>query len=148
MKSLFAKYNLPIGIIKVFLCSASIVLLSTNFVSCTRAPLSNNSSGGKYDGVYDFSIVTTSPSGNQTIVLPPGFFIVRNGIISSSDNTLSGSVTDNFGNVVFTGPCPINNGSANFTGILDALAAPKAGLGNYTCQIGGISRTWRAYNGK
>ena len=98
--------------------------------------------------MYDFSIVTTSPSGNQTIVLPPGFFIVRNGIISSSDNTLSGSVTDDFGNVVFTGPCPINNGSANFTGILDALAAPKAGHGNYTCQIGGISRTWRAYNGK
>ena len=148
MKSSFVKYKLPVDRIIVFLSSVIIVCLFTNF-SCNKAPLTNNSSKVAYDGVYDFSIVTTSPSGNQTIVLPPGFFIVRNGIISSSDNTLSGSVTNfEFGNVVFTGPCHINNGSANFTGILDALAAPKAGHGNYTCQIGGISRTWRAYNGR
>ena len=150
MKSLFANCKLPVGMSKIFLKIATIVLMSAIFTACLKVPLTNpgTGTGGKYDGVYDFSFVTSTPSGNQTIVLPAGFFIVKNGVISSSDNTLSGKVLDDFGNVQFTGPCPINNGTANFTGILDALAAPKAGHGNYTCQIGGITRTWRAYNGK
>ena len=148
MKSLFANCMLPVGMNKIFLNIATIVLMSTIFTACLKAPLTNPDTGGKYDGVYDFSFVTSTPSGNQTIVLPAGFFIVKKGVISSSDNTLSGTVLDDFGNVQFTGPCPINNGTANFTGMLNALSGPKFGQGNYTCQIGGITRTWRAYNGK
>ena len=148
MKSLFEKCRLPVEMNKIFLNIAVIVLMSTIFTACIKVPLTNPDTGGKYDGVYDFSFVTSTPSGNQTIVLPAGFFIVKKGVISSSDNTLSGTVTnEEFGNVQFTGPCPINNGIANFTGILNA-GNPKFGQGNYTCQIGGITRTWRAYNGK
>lgn len=129
------------------------MMIVVSFTSCEQiddllsAP-SSGSSGGKYDGVYDFSIVTTSPSGNVTKVMPSGFFIIRNGKISSSDNTISGSVKDNFGTVEFTGPCPINGNGAKYTGLLSALATPKAGHGEYVCNFGGITRTWRVYNGK
>ena len=42
-------------------------------------------------------------------------------MISSSDGTLSGSVTDTFGDVSFSGPCPVGNtGGATFTGIRGA----------------------------
>lgn len=147
MKALFANGKLPVRLHKIFLNIAPLVLMSVIFTACLKQKLTNPVTGGKYDAVYDFSFVTSTPGGNQTIVLPAGFFIVKNGVISSSDNTLSGKVLDDFGNVQFTGPCPINNGTANFTGILNA-GNPKFGQGNYTCQIGGITRTWRAYNGK
>ena len=75
---------LPVGISKVFLNIATIVLMSTIFTACLKAPLTNpgTGTGGKYDEVYDFSFVTSTPSGNQTIVLPPGFFIVKKALVS------------------------------------------------------------------
>ena len=97
MKSLFANCMLPVGMNKIFLNIATIVLMSAIFTACLKVPLTNPNNGGKYYGVYNFSFVTSTPSGNQTIVLPSGFFIVKNGVISSSDNTLSGTVLDDFG---------------------------------------------------
>jgi hypothetical protein len=113
------------------------------------APAPAPGAGTKYDGTYDFSIETTGPGGSvSTIVLPAGFFRIRNGQITSSDNTLTGGVTDSsFGNVKFNGPCPINGDGAVYTGIMAALAT-KNGMGEYVCNFGGIHKMWHAYNGK
>jgi len=132
----------------------AVVLFGLSFGGCQKNDENDTGStsgdaSGKYDGVYDFSIVVPKPGGgDSTMVLPAGFFIIRNGVISSSDSTLSGTVLDDFGNISFTGPCTVNGLGANFTGIMDALAGPKFGQGSYTCQYGGITRTWRAYNGR
>jgi hypothetical protein len=110
---------------------------------------STGSGSNKYDATYDFSFVHTNPppDADTTVVLSQ-FFIITDGTVSSSDGTLSGAVQDDdFGTVKFSGPCPINNDSADWEGIMDVLAGPKTGQGSYTCITGGISRTWRAYNG-
>ena len=111
----------------------------------------------KYDGTYDFSFVYATGSTTVTTQVLPRFFIVRNGIVSSSDGTVAGTVTNStFGNVQFTGPCPHGdslpnpNLSAIWTGILNAGSGPKFGEGNYVCRtpVGTPARnTWRAYNG-
>ena len=102
--------------------------------------------GGKYDGTYDFSFVINHNGTRETYVLSR-YFIVTNGSISSNPAQLSGSVLDNFGNVRYSGPCPVGNtGGAVFTGILNA-GNPKFGQGNWVCNNGGASESWRAYNG-
>lgn len=97
------------------------------------------------NGTYDFSFTWKDLSGTHVTQLP-GFFRVRNGVISSSDGTLSGSV-DSFGKATYNGPCPTANGGAVYTGSMTALAIPKAGRGNYTCNVTGISNVWLIYNG-
>ncbi len=102
---------------------------------------------GKYDGTYDTSLTHPSQGGQETRVFPR-FFIVTNGTISSSDRTLSGSVTnETFGNVEFTGPCWANQFGARFTGILNAGSGSKFGEGTFTCNNGAPGGTWRVSNG-
>ena len=97
------------------------------------------------DGVYDFSFVYNNNGTPETVVLPQ-YFIVTNDVLSSNPQELSGFVLDDFGNVRFSGPCPVNNGGAVFTGTLNLLN-PMGGRGDWKCDIGGVSNTWRAYNG-
>lgn len=111
-----------------------------------------------FDETYDFSFTHPTPpcsispppcGGQKTQVMPPGFFRISNGIVSSSDATVTGSVLDNFGNVRFTAPCWTSSGGiATWTGIMNALSGPKFGEGKYVCQNGIIGGSWHAYNGK
>lgn len=127
---------------KVWLSLVSVLAV----VSCSAitSPYSS-SSGGKYDGTYDFSEVQNNPTGTNVFVAAR-YVKITNSVLLSSDGRLSGSVTDNFGTVSFTGPCPVNGGSARFTGLLDA-GNPKGGLGKWVCTIGGATNSWRLYNG-
>ena len=97
------------------------------------------------DATYDFSFVYNNNGTLQTVVLSR-YLIVTNGIISSNPRESTGSVLDNFSNVRFSGPCPLNSGGAVFTGALN-LRNPKGGQGDWRCNIGGATLTWRAYNG-
>lgn len=77
------------------------------------------------NGTYDFSF-TWKDLGGMHVTQLPGFFSVTNGIVSSSDGTLTGSV-DSFWKATFNGLCPTANGGAIYTGSMTALAIPKAG---------------------
>lgn len=101
----------------------------------------------KYDGTYDFFFKHPAPGGVTQSVSVARFFIIRNGVVSSSDGTLAG-VVDGFGKVTFTGPCPINSSVGDWVGSMNAsaLAGSNFGEGTYTCRmaIGGSSNTWQA----
>ena len=100
----------------------------------------------KYDGTYDFFFKHPAPGGVTQSVNLLRFFIVRNGVVSSSDGALAG-VVNGSGQVTFTGPCPINNSLGDWTGNMNAsaLAGSNFGQGTYTCRtaIGGSSNTWQ-----
>lgn len=110
-----------------------------------KIPLATGAAEATANGVYDFSFTWADLSGTHVTPLK-GFFRVTNGVISSTDGTLSGTV-DHFGAATFDGPCPTANGGARFTGRMTALANPKAGLGEYICNTTGIKNSWRIYNG-
>lgn len=131
-----------------YLLLLPVVALGVASILATTTPnlTAPNGSNTQDDGTYDFSFVINHGGTLQTYVLPR-YFIVTNGVISSSAGDLSGSVLDNFNNVRFTGPCPVGNtGGAVFTGILN-LRNPKGGQGSWVCNNGGASLSWRAYNG-
>jgi hypothetical protein len=124
------------------------VFLSTGFggTGCgLGSPSGSGGSATSRDGTYDFSFAYDHNGTIETVVLPQ-YFIVTNGVITSNPPELSGSVLDGFGNVSFSGPCPVNGGGAQFTGTLN-LPNPLGGEGEWQCGIGGVSNTWRAYNG-
>ena len=126
-------------------------ITGTLTATTTPAPVATPASG-TFDGTYDFSFMHTNAGAADSTVVLNRFFIVTNGRISASDGTLSGTVTpigtgSLSGTATFVGPCPINNGLADYTGTINAGGGLKAGGGSYTCRIGGISRSWRAYNG-
>jgi len=125
--------------------------ITGTLTATTSAPVPAPASG-TFDGTYDFSFMHTNAGAPDSTVVLNRFFIVTNGRISASDGTLSGSATPigsgSFsGTATFVGPCPINNGLADYSGTINAGGGLKTGLGSYTCRIGGISRSWRAYNG-
>lgn len=111
------------------------------------APPPNPPSPGiaKYDGAYD--LFWTYPTGNGTSSSQTvrRFWIVRNGVISSTDGAIAGTV-DGSGYVRFTFRCTINNSLADFKGNLDwtAPAGANHGEGTYECRmpISG-NLTWR-----
>jgi hypothetical protein len=123
---------------------ASAPLLAILLMACALPP--EPAGLNQSDGTYDFSFVYTAQGGARQTVVLSRYLIVTNGIISSNPIESSGSVLDTFSNVRFTGPCPIGNGGAVFTGVLN-LRNPKGGMGSWQCNIGGVSNTWRAYNG-
>ncbi|MEI7950736.1 MAG: hypothetical protein WCI66_10950 [Gammaproteobacteria bacterium] len=103
---------------------------------------------GIYDGTYDFYLVYPNPGGAATLTVSR-FFIVKDGVISSSDGTVTGTVTNSTtGAAQFTGPCwTSSGGTATFTGNLGA-GSPKSGQGSYTCQNNINGGTWRVANGR
>jgi hypothetical protein len=105
-------------------------------------------SGSRYAATYDFSFVHPAPGGSATEVLNQFLFVRTDGLIGSTDRTVSGSV-DSSGNVQFTGPCwTSSGGTATFTGTLSDVS-PKSGGGSYVCALNGINGgTWRVYNGR
>jgi|SRR6185312_451193 len=126
------------------LCLAGLLaIVGCSAVSNVTTP---TSSGAKYDATYDFSEVQPTPTGT-TVFSAARYWRISNNVISSSDGRFSGSVTDNFGNLRATGPCPVNGGSATFTGIVNA-GNPKFGQGTYTCTTGGAGNSWHVYNGQ
>lgn len=101
---------------------------------------------GLFDGTYDFSFVHPVQGGTNTVPLSR-FFTIKNGIISSSDGTIAGTVTES-GVVQFTGPCwTSSGGTATWTGTLSA-GSPRSGQGNYTCQNNINGGTWSVTNGR
>jgi hypothetical protein len=126
--------------------TAAIAALSLA-TGCIGATSPSSSGSNQFDGVYDMSVAVPTQVAPSGVIVVSGFFHVTSGVISSSDNTLSGSVTDTFGDVSFSGPCPVGNtGGATFAGIIDA-GNPKFGQGTWTCSNGGASSSWRVYNG-
>ena len=113
--------------------------------SVKKIPLETGAAEATANGVYDFSFTWADLGGTHVTQLK-GFFRVTNGVISSSDGTLSGSV-DRVGAATFNGPCPTANGGARFTGSMSSLAVPKAGRGDYTCNTTGIKNIWQINNG-
>jgi hypothetical protein len=113
------------------------------------APSPTPSGGTKYDGTYDFSFQYAAPGGAQTQNLSRYLFI-RNGVVSSSDGVVNGTVDANFGSITFKAPCPISSGSSTWTGIMDASARSGSnfGQGHYGCNEnpfgGGNSLPWTA----
>jgi hypothetical protein len=99
----------------------------------------------KYDGTYDFLWRYPTGNGTSSSQTVRRFWVVRNGAISSTDGSISGSV-DGSGGVRFTFPCPINSSIADFSGNLDWTAQPgfNRGEGTYVCRmpISG-SLTWQ-----
>lgn len=91
---------------------------------------------GKYDGVYNFFVRYPIGGGRSDSQNIDRFMIITNGIVSSRDGTMSGTV-DNFGLITFTWPCVI---SASFLGDYrgsmnaSALAGSNFGQGTYTCR--------------
>ena len=117
-----------------------------DFSSLTSPSTSSSGSAG-FDGTYNFFFKYPSPNGLASSNLSR-FLIITNGVISSTDNTVSGSV-DHFGAVVFHSPCPINSSTATWTGNMNssALSGSNFGQGTYTCSIaigGGSSDSWQA----
>jgi hypothetical protein len=92
--------------------------------------------GGKYDGFYNFfyTFPTSLTSGSSNTI--QRFLIIRNGVISSADGTMAGTV-DNFGFITFTWPCIINSSLADHRGSMNASALPgfNGGFGQYTCRM-------------
>ena len=116
------------------------------FVGCPAITVPGTGSPN-FDGTYNFFFKYPSPSG-QTSRSLARFLIIKNGVVSSSDNNVAGSV-DHFGAVRFQSPCPINSSTATWTGNMNAsaLAGSNFGQGTYTCSIaigGGTLDSWQA----
>jgi hypothetical protein len=111
----------------------------------TPPRLTPGPASGKYDGVYNFSIAHPTSPTTSRIQNIARFMIIRDGIVSSADGTMAGSV-DNFGWITFTWPCIITpNSLADFEGHMTGLAWPKAGKGSYDCRMKHDEpRTWTA----
>lgn len=103
--------------------------------------------GGRYDGTYSFFIRYPIGGGSSDSQNIDRFMIIRNGIVSSRDGTMSGTV-DNFGLITFTWPCIITPSSlGDFRGNMNAsaLAGFNFGQGTYTCRSPhGEPRSWQA----
>ena len=95
-----------------------------------------------FDGTYDFEFVRTMPGGSQETVRVPRYLIINNGRLTTSENTINGTV-DASGLVNAVGVCPINSEPADWRG---RMSSNGTGSGNYTCRFGGINRTWSANN--
>jgi hypothetical protein len=91
---------------------------------------------GKYDGTYNFVVRFPTGGGTSGSLPIDRFMIITNGIVSSRDGTMSGTV-DNFGLITFTWPCVISsNFLGDFRGSMNAsaLAGFNFGQGTYTCR--------------
>ena len=127
--------------------AVSLLIVLSSFVLAGCPGLTNTSGGGSFNGTYNFFFKYPSPSGTASSTLSR-FLIINNGIVSSSDGTVSGSV-DHFGAVTFHSPCPINSSTATWTGTMNASAQSGSnfGQGTYTCSIaigGGSLDSWQA----
>lgn len=102
---------------------------------------------GRFDATYDLSFQHPVQGGTNTVPLSR-FVTIKNGVVSSSDGTVSGTVTDSAtGAVRFTAPCwTSSGGTATWTGTL-TVGPPKSGQGSYTCQNNINGGTWRVTNG-
>jgi hypothetical protein len=105
----------------------------------------SGSTGGSgvrgYDGTYDFQFSSATSSGPTTLTLPR-FFRVNNGVVTSSDNAIKGTVTSS-GATSFVGPCPLNNSPADYSG---SITTGGTGSGTYRCRVEPIAREWKVFN--
>jgi hypothetical protein len=111
----------------------------------TPPTLAPGAPSANFDGVYNFTIfypTSATTSSSQTI---PRFMTIRNGVISSADGLMTGTV-NNFGRATFTWPCIISPSFlGDFSGDMSGLSNPKFGGGNYTCRNPHDGpRTWQA----
>jgi hypothetical protein len=109
------------------------------------SPSPSPSSGTKYNGTYNLFYKLAGSGGVETNNLP-NYLIIRNGVVSSRDGALSGTVDLNFGSIKFTSICPYNQERANWTGNMNqsALAGANFGQGQYSCVNPGDVFTWQA----
>lgn len=103
----------------------------------------------KFNGTYDFWIRYPTSATLESFQNIRRLVTIRNGIISSADGLMSGTV-NNLGFTTFTWPCIITpNSLADFRGNFNpsALSGSNFGEGTYTCRMPitispGVS--WRA----
>ena len=97
-------------------------------------------------GTYDYSFNWSDGPGaaNQHVNSFQRYMKITNGVIRSTDGAFNGSVLNTFGNVNFTGPCPVGSGNASFTGTVSGAQ----GQGSYTCPSNGYTNSWHFYNGQ
>lgn len=107
------------------------------------SPTTTTQSGvyGTYD--YSFNWSDGPAASNQHVNSFAKYMKITNGVIRSTDGAFYGSVLDTFGNVSFTGPCPVGSGNATFTGVVSGAQ----GQGKYTCPSNGYTNSWHFYNG-
>lgn len=129
--------------------AAAILAIGLFFVLGGCPGIADNAAGGVsgFDGTYNFFFKYPSPSGTASSTLSR-FLIISNGVVSSSDGKVAGSV-DSFGAVTFRSGCPINSSTATWTGHMNASAQSGSnfGQGTYTCSIaigGGSLDSWQA----
>jgi hypothetical protein len=121
-------------------------VLPTLTPSIVDPPITGSGSAGGsgvrgYDGTYDLQLSSATSSGLTTLTLPR-FFRVNNGVVTSNDNTVNGTVTSS-GATSFVGPCPLNNSPADYSG---SLTTGGTGSGTYRCRVEPITREWKVFN--
>ncbi len=100
----------------------------------------------RFDGTYDYNVQFPTPGGGTSSVSCSNCVFIQNGNVTNIDGSFFGGVTDaSFGNVEFSGPCPVA-GTASYDGILNE-GNPKNGSGNYTCIENGVTGRWSFLNG-
>jgi hypothetical protein len=101
----------------------------------------------RFDGTYDFFFKYPGSGGTSRNESLSRYLIIRAGAITTSDGLARGTV-DATGNIQFTSPCPVSNGStqATWVGIMNISAgAGNFGQGTYSCNVAlGGTQTWQA----
>lgn len=113
--------------------------------SPSPSPSPSPSGSTKYNGTYNLFYKLAGAGGVETNNLT-NYLIIRNGVVSSRDGALSGSVDATFGTIRFTSICPYNNSQATWTGNMtqSAQSGSNFGQGQYSCANPGDVFTWQA----
>jgi serine/threonine-protein kinase len=117
-----------------------LLLTTCNTSTTSPDPPSTTSSLTAYDGTYDYGVTVRG----RTLSCSDCFYII-DGQIYNSEGSFSGRVTDSFGNLEFSGPCPTASCLGNcgtFTGQVNWGAGPGFGEGQWECPNGNTDRWW------
>ena len=106
-------------------------------------PPTTPTTGGRFDGTYGLNFVYACPGGTCT---SNATLVIRNGVVTSTDGLLNGTVDNTFGNLRATSVCPYNSSQATWTGIMNVSALPRSnfGQGQYSCANPGTVFNWTA----
>jgi hypothetical protein len=125
------------------------VRFTVDAAGTTTPPPSSGSGSSSFDGTYDFRFAyPTGPGTNQAFTPWARIFRVTNGILTTTDGLLRGTV-DSSGRVVATSVCPQNESlRANWQGTLRlGGTSGKFGDGTYAC-VGLRSYDWFVDGGR
>jgi serine/threonine-protein kinase len=123
---------------------------STPSPTSPSSPPSNTSSSTtnsltRFDGTYDYAVTVRGATFRCS-----NCFYITNGRVSNSEGSFSGRVLDNFGTIVWNGPCPDASclGSCGtFTGTVNWGSGPGFGQGQWDCGASRSQDRWSILNG-